>query len=211
MPARGARTSERGASVLVTDRRAVGGTATTANSARQLHRMGRQARKILPPSGAGCNSLRGSGWDRVAAVAGGVSTGVDGVRNLRPLGPRRCMAAHPRHASRPAPSAGRTRPVPDRGDRRLADRARSRHGARISSRMGRREANESGQAAHCGGCQRATAHGRGDRRLDPGSRRRAPATGRTEGRLLHYPAHLGRRRLPRPTARLGEKRSRPAG
>lgn len=45
VPTRVTCTSECGVSVLVTDRRAVGGTATTATtSARQLHRMGGAAR-----------------------------------------------------------------------------------------------------------------------------------------------------------------------
>jgi len=113
------------------------------------------------------------------------------ARDLRPLGPRRGMAAHPRRAARRLRvRAGRDRcltaaivdsqtvPAADTvpGSRRGWDGGKRTNGVKL---------------AHCGGCQRATAHGRGDRRLDPGSRRRAPATGRTAGRLLHYPAYLG--------------------
>src|SRR5271165_718186 len=47
------------------------------------------------------------------------------------------------------------------------------------------------------------------RRLDPRPRRRTPTPGRTARQLLHHPAGLGRRRLPRTVAHLGERRSHP--
>jgi len=101
-------TSECGVSVLVT---------TDAHwgygnhcKARQLHRIGRQTRNVLPPNGSGCDSLRGSQWDRVAAAAGGVPAGVNGVRDLRPLGPRRGVAAiHDARRARLRVRAGRDR------------------------------------------------------------------------------------------------------
>ena len=43
----------------------------------------------------------------------------DGVGGVRPLGPRRGVAAHPRRAARPTAGAGRAGPLPDRGDHGL--------------------------------------------------------------------------------------------
>jgi hypothetical protein len=54
---------------------------------------------------------------------------------VRPLGPRRGVAAHPRRAARPSAGAGRAGPVPHRGDHRLADGAR-RHRAPIQPWLG---------------------------------------------------------------------------
>jgi hypothetical protein len=43
----------------------------------------------LPTADSGCDSLRGSRWNRVAAAAGGVPARIDGVWDVCPLGPRR--------------------------------------------------------------------------------------------------------------------------
>ena len=69
--------------------------------------------------------------------------------------------------------------------------------------------NERRQAAPRGGCERPAAHRRRHRRLDPGPRRRTPTPGRTARPLRHHRAGLGRRRLPRTVAHLGERRSHP--
>ena len=130
------------------------------------------------------------------ATAGGVPASRDGVRGLRPLGPQRGAAAHPRRAARPTAGAGRAAPVPDRGDHRLADGTRRRHRAPIQPRLGWRQQNERRQAPHRRGCERPAARRRRHRRLDPGPRRRTPTPGRTARQLLHHPAGLGRRRLP---------------
>ena len=61
----------------------------------------------------------------VAADAGGVPACIDGVWDLCPLGPRRGVATNPRRAARSAACAKRSGPLPDRGDHRLADRARA--------------------------------------------------------------------------------------
>ena len=110
----------------------------------------------------------------------------DGVRGLRPLGPQRGVAAHPRRAARPTAGAGRAGPVPDRGDHRLADGTRRRHRAPIQPRLGWRQENERRQAAHRRGCERPAARRRRHRRLDPGPRRRTPTPGRTARQLLHH-------------------------
>ena len=133
----------------------------------------------------------------------------DGVRGLRPLGPRRGVAAHPRRAARPTAGAGRAGPVPDRGDHRLADGTRRRHRAPIQPRLGWRQEDERRQAAPRRGSERPAARRRRHRRLDPGPRRRTPTAGRTARQLLHHPAGVGRRRLPRTVAHLGERRSHP--
>ena len=91
--------------------------------------------------------------------------------------------------------AGR-RPVPERGDHRLADGPRRRHRAPIPPRLGWRQENQRRQAAPRRGCERPAARRRRHRRLAPGPRRRTPAPGRTARQLLHHPAGLGRRRLP---------------
>jgi Putative transposase of IS4/5 family (DUF4096) len=65
-----------------------------------------------------------------------------GLRGLRPLGPRRSVAAHPRRAARPTAGAGRAGPGPDRGDHRRADATRRRHRAPIQPRLGWRHENE---------------------------------------------------------------------
>src|ERR1700752_1842390 len=77
-----------GVSVLVADRRAVGGAGTAAAAARQCGGAWRQTRKVLSPPDSGCDSVRGARWNRLAATAGGVPARVDGVRDLRALGPR---------------------------------------------------------------------------------------------------------------------------
>ena len=119
------------------------------------------------------------------------------------------VAAHPRRAARPTAGAGRAGPVLDRGDHRLADGTRRRQRAPIQPRLGWRQANERRQAAHRGGWERPAARRRRHRRLDPGPRRRTPTPGRTARQLLHHPAGLGPRRLPRTVAHLGERRSHP--
>ena len=121
----------------------------------------------------------------------------------------RSVAAHPRRAARPTAGAGRAGPVPDRGDHRLADGTRRRHRAPIQPRLGWRQENERRQAAPRRGCERPAARRRRHRRLDPGPRRRTPTPGRTARQLLHHRAGLGRRRLPRTVAHLGERRSHP--
>jgi len=104
---------------------------------------------------------------------------------------------------------GRAGPVPDRGDHRLPDGTRRRHRAPIQPRLGWRQENERRQAAPRRGCERLAAHRRRHRRLDPRPRRRPPTPGRTARQLLHHRAGLGRRRLSRTVAHLGERRSHP--
>jgi len=104
--------------------------------------------------------------------------------------------------------SGRDR-CPTAGDHRLADGTRRGHRAPIQPRLGWRQENERRQAAHRRGRERPAARRRRHRRLDLGPRRRTPTLGRTARQLLHHPAGLARRRLPRTVAHLGERRSHP--
>src|SRR6476661_7478702 len=61
----------------------------------------------MPPCDSGRHPVHRARWYRVAATAGGVPASRDGVRGLRPLGPRRGVAAHPRRAARPTAGGGR--------------------------------------------------------------------------------------------------------
>ena len=61
----------------------------------------RTTRNSLPPRDSGRHPVHRARWYRVAATAGGVPASRDGVRGLRPLGPQRGVAAHPRRAARP--------------------------------------------------------------------------------------------------------------
>src|SRR6185295_12054479 len=101
----------------------------------------RTTREALPPCDSGRHPGHRARWYRVAATAGGVPASRDGVRGVRPLGPRRGVAVHPRRAARPTAGAGRAGPVPDRGDHRLADGTRRRHRAPIQTRLGWRQEN----------------------------------------------------------------------
>jgi hypothetical protein len=85
-------------------------------------------------------------------LPGGVPARIDGVRDLRALGPRGGVAAHPRCVARPGTGPCRAGAVPERSGHRLADRARRRHRGAVSSRVGRRETDERGQAPRRGGC-----------------------------------------------------------
>ena len=105
-------------------------------------------------------------------------------------------------------AAGRDR-WPERGDHRFADGTRRRHRAPIQPRLGWRQENQRRQAAPRRGGERPAARRRRHRRLDPRPRRRTPTPGRTARQLLHHRAGLGRRRLPRTVAHLGERRSHP--
>src|SRR6478672_10182572 len=128
---RGGRTWLRGV-LVVGDRCRVGDLRTAVACAGQHGRPRRTTREGLPPCDSGRHPVYRARWYRVAATAGGVPASRDGVRGLRPLGPQRGVAAHPRRAARPTAGAGRAGPVPDRGDHRLADGTRRRHRARSS-------------------------------------------------------------------------------
>ena len=190
---RGGRTWLRGV-LVVGDRRRVGDPRTAVACAGQHGRPRRTTREALPPCDSGRHPVHRARWYRVAATAGGVPASRDGVRGVRPLGPRRGVAAHPRRAARPTAGAGRAGPVPDRGDHRLADGTRRRHRAPIQPRLGWRQENERRQAAHRRGCKRPAARRRRHRRLDPGPRRRTPTPGRTARQLLHHRAAPCRRK-----------------
>jgi hypothetical protein len=87
---------------------------------------------------------------------------------------------------------------------------RRRHRAPIPPRLGRRQQDQRRQAAHRRGCEGPTARRRWHRRrLDPRPRRRTLTAGRTARQFLHHRAGLGRWRLPRTVAHLGERRSHP--
>ena len=177
-PGSGDRASVRGVPVILGDRRSMGDSRTTASATRQHHRQRWSTRKTLPPSGTRCDLLCRSRWDRLAAVAGGVPARDHGVRDLRPLGPRRSVAADPRRAARSG-----------RGSRAAATRCRPRRsstpnrcraptpcpGRAADTTRGRRQRP---QTAHRGGHQRPAAGGRGDHGRDSGPRRRVPAAGR---------------------------------
>lgn len=137
---RGGRTWLRGV-LVVGDRRRVGDPRTAVACAGQHGRPRRTTREALPPCDSGRHPVHRARWYRVAATAGGVPASRDGVRGLRPLGPQRGVAAHPRRAARPTAGAGRAGPVPDRGDHRLADGTRRRHRAPIQPRLGWRQDN----------------------------------------------------------------------
>ena len=77
------------------------------------------------------------------------------------------VAARPRHAAGPTTGAHRTRPLPDRGNHRLPDGARGRHGAPVDARVGRRQENERPQTPHRRRRQRVAARGGRHRRIDP--------------------------------------------
>jgi hypothetical protein len=183
--------------LVVGDRCTVGDPRTAAAGAGQHGRPRRTTREALPPSDSGRHPGHRGRWYRGAPTAGAVPASRDGVRGLRPLGPRRSVAAHPRRGPRPTAGAGRAGPVPERGDHRLADATRRRHRAPIRPRLRWRHQNHRRHAAPHGGGERPAAHRRRHRRLDPRPRRRTPTPGRTARQLLHHRAGRGRRRLPR--------------
>ena len=96
-PPRGGRTWLRGV-LVVGDRRRVGDPRTAVACAGQHGRPRRTTREALPPCDSGRHPVHRARWYRVAAMAGGVPASRDGVRGLRPLGPQRGGAAHPRRA-----------------------------------------------------------------------------------------------------------------
>src|SRR6476620_6567080 len=120
---RGARTWLRGV-LVVGDRRTVGDPRTTVACAGQHGRPRRTTREALPPCDSGRHPACSARWYPVAATANGVPASRDDVGGVRPLGPQRSAAAHPRRAARPTAGAGRPGPLPDRGDHRLADATR---------------------------------------------------------------------------------------
>ena len=102
---RGGRTWLRGV-LVVGDRRRVGDPRTAVACAGQHGRPRRTTREALPPCDSGRHPVHRARWYRVAATAGGVPASRDGVRGLRPLGPQRGVAAHPRRAARPTGPGG---------------------------------------------------------------------------------------------------------
>src|SRR6478735_7164575 len=95
---RGGRTWLRGV-LVVGDRRRVGDPRTAVACAGQHGRPRRTPREALPPCDSGRHPVHRARWYRVAATAGGVPASRHGVRGLRPLGPQRGVAAHPRRAA----------------------------------------------------------------------------------------------------------------
>ena len=106
---RGGRTWLRGV-LVVGDRRRVSDPRTAVARAGQHGRPRRTTREALPPCDSGRHPVHRARCYRVAATAGGVPASRDGVRGLRPLGPQRGVAAHPRNAARPTAGAGRAGP-----------------------------------------------------------------------------------------------------
>src|SRR6478672_5768922 len=204
----GGRTWLRGV-LVVGDRRIVGDPRTAVACAGQHGSPRRTTREALPPCDCGRHPVHRGRWYPVAATANGVPASRDDVGGVRPLGPQRSVAAHPRRAARPTAGAGRAGPLPDRGDHRLADATRPPTPCPIRPRLGRRQQNEGRQPAPRRGGERPAARRRRHRRLDHRPRRRTPTAGRTARQLLHHRAGLGPRRLPRTVAHLGERRSHP--
>ena len=205
---RGGRTWLRGV-LVVGDRRTVGDPRTAVACAGQHGRPRRTTREALPPCDSGRHPVHRGRWYRVAATANGVPASRDGVGGLRPLGPQRGVAAHPRRAARPTAGAGRAGPVPDRGDHRLANGTRRCHRAPIQPRLGCAKKTNGVKrhlAVDVNGLLLAvvvTAASIQDR--DAAHRLLAAL----RGSFSTIGLVLGRRRLPRTAAHLGEGRSHP--
>ena len=169
---------------------------------------GGRPEKHCPPCDRGRHLGHRARWYRGAATAGGVRASRDGVRGLRPLGPQRGWWQRILDALR---DRLRVRAGRDRCPRRSSTRRRYPPPTPCPdpAAAGWRQENERRQAAHRGGCERPAARRRRHRCLDPGPRRRTPTPGRTARQVLHHRAGLGRRRLPRKVAHLGERRSHP--
>src|SRR6476660_8238034 len=103
---RGGRTWLRGV-LVVGDRRTVGDPRTAVACAGQHGRPRPTTREALPPCHCGRHPACSARRYPVAATANGVPASRDGVRGVRPLGPRRGVPAHPRRAARPTAGAGR--------------------------------------------------------------------------------------------------------
>ena len=203
---RGGRTSLRGV-LVVGDRRRVGDPRTAVACAGQHGRPRRTTREALPPVivDAILDIVRGGiAWRQLPVEFPPAATGYAVFARSAAPG----VAAHPRRAARPTAGAGRAGPVPDRGDHRLADAtAADTCPDPAAAGMAARERTASRGTSPWMGM--AAARRRRHRRLDPGPRRRTPTPGHTARQLLHHPAGLGRRRLPRTVAHLGERRSHP--
>jgi len=150
---RGARTWLRGV-LVVGDRRTVGDPRTTVACAGQHGSPRWTTREALPPCDCGRHPVHRGRWYPVAATANGVPASRDDVGGVRPLGPQRSVAVHPRRAARPTAGAGRAGPLPDRGDHRRADATRPPTPCPIQPRLGWRQENERRQAAHRRGGER---------------------------------------------------------
>ena len=204
---RGGRTWLRGV-LVVGDRRRVGDPRTAVACAGQHGRPRRATREALPPCDSGRHPVHRARWYRVAATAGGVPASRDGVRGLRPLGPQRAWqrildALRDRLRVRAGRDRCPTAAIIDSQTVPAADTVpRSSRGWDGGKRMNGVKRHI---AVDVNGLLLAvvvTAASIQDRDA-------APTPGRTARQLLHHPAGLGRRRLPRTVAHLGERRSHP--
>ena len=202
---RGGRTWLRGV-LVVGDRRTVGDPRTAVACAGQHGRPRRTTREALPPCDSGRHPVHRGGMRQLPVEFPPAGT-VYAVfaRWARSGAWQRILDAL---RDRLRVRAGRDRcPTAAIIDSQTVPAAA--HRAPIQPRLGWRQENERRQAAPRRGCERPAARRRRHRRLDPGPRRRTPTPGRTARQLLHHPAGLGRRRLLRTVAHLGERRSHP--